>query len=155
MFNLSDYIGPIIIFLLIASRLVKTQPVKDSFKGVIILIVIGAVSVYHALPDLTLNFATIVIIAWSCITGLVFGAIRGTTVKVYLDRQTNTWMRSGSIMTIIVFVIGVAVNEGVAHLLLSNASSISGVTEMLHMGLSILAGRIVHLNKRAIAQGRR
>lgn len=155
MFNLSDYIGPIIIFLLIASRLVKTQPVKDSFKGVIILIVIGAVSVYHALPGLTINFATIVIIAWSCITGLVFGAIRGTTVKVYLDRQTNTWMRSGSIMTIIVFVIGVVVNEGVAHLLLSNASSISGVTEMLHMGLSILAGRIVHLNKRAIAQGRR
>ena len=155
MFNLSDYIGPIIIFLLIASRLVKTQPVKDSFKGVIILIVIGAVSVYYALPGLTINFATIVIIAWSCITGLVFGAIRGTTVKVYLDRQTNTWMRSGSIMTIIVFVIGVVVNEGVAHLLLSNASSISGVTEMLHMGLSILAGRIVHLNKRAIAQGRR
>lgn len=155
MFNLSDYIGPIIIFLLIASKLVKTQPVKDSFKGVIILIVIGAASVYQALPGLTFNFATIAIIAWSCITGVVFGAIRGTTVKVYLDTKTNVWMRSGSIMTIIIFVIGIAVNEGVAHLISADASSISGVTEMLHMGLSILAGRIVHLNKRAMAQGRR
>ncbi|CAH0418536.1 DUF1453 domain-containing protein [Periweissella ghanensis] len=154
MFNLSDYIGLILIFLFILMRMLREQELKDSFKGIAIIIVIGLYSLYKALPSLNLNLATIMAIIVSCATGIGFGVLRGTTVKIYQDTNTGVWMRRGTFMTILVFIIGIAVNEIIAHVLVHGMSSISSVTQTLHMGLSILGGRLVHLSKRAAAQKR-
>lgn len=48
-------------------------------------------------------------------------------------------------MTLVVFVVGIIVNELVAHFLLHGDHSMSGITQTLHMGLSIIGRKFINL----------
>lgn len=87
--NLANFIVPAIIFVFILMRMLRESPLKESYKGSIIIIIIGAITVINALKGITLTANIIIEIIFACVSGLGFGLLRGTTIKVYYSETQN------------------------------------------------------------------
>lgn len=150
--NLSMYIGPLLIFGFILMRMLRETPLKESYRGSLIIIIIGVVTVVSGLKGVPLTSAIIFDVIFASISGLMFGLLRGTTFKVYFSHEQNTWVRKGSWLTLLVFFVGIIINELVAHFVLHGDRSINGITQTLHMGLSIIGRKFINLQAKEKSQ---
>ncbi|WP_436855412.1 hypothetical protein [Staphylococcus caeli] len=140
----------LLMILLISRIMLKEKEIDFKSKAPLILIIIGlllTIDIIHAYHD---NMTMYLYMIATCITGLVFGLIRGTTIKVWLDPKSNKWMKKGTIITVIIFIIGIAVNVGIEKLLFPDfVSGLNTIMTTLHIGVTLYAVKI--MLKRKIA----
>ncbi|WP_433213464.1 hypothetical protein [Microtetraspora malaysiensis] len=135
-------IWPMIVALLVIGVVVKRfvgEPLnaRDLFGPPVVLLAIGV-------SNATWGVWTVV----GCVVGLLFGALRGLTLRLFV-KQGHLWQRY-TLWTVLVWIISAAVNFGI--------SLVSGMPEharpiALTIGVSLL-GEALMLGLRALDTGR-
>jgi membrane protein CcdC involved in cytochrome C biogenesis len=108
-------------------------------------VVLTGIGVYHLVDDVHLSGGEIVWVVVASIVGLVFGAVRGLTPKLFV-KDGHLWQRY-TVWTVVVWVVSAAANFGIGYL----AGLSAEVRPMtLSIGVSLL-GEAVSLGIRGFA----
>ncbi|MFT4186054.1 MAG: hypothetical protein QM613_02330 [Micrococcaceae bacterium] len=152
--SLLNYLLPIIIIGFVSYRMYSERKLKESLKIVWILLAYGIFTMVQALQDTHLGIGVLAsYILGTLVLGFIFGAIRGYTDKIYYSKTEKSWVRKGTVWTIVVFLVGMIVNAGLKFLIdgqgpTSDIHILTGSSTMIHIAVSVLGSRIVLLNRK-------
>ncbi|MFY8331265.1 hypothetical protein [Vagococcus carniphilus] len=141
--NLSNSVGMVLLFLWLLRLIIKTKPIKESFRGVVIVLVIGGYLLVDGWSVLMSHHNSLVVVLVSLILGFTFGALRGLTMVLWYDNEMEQWMRKGTWISIAVFLTGMAVTHVVINWLSNDSRVVLSISQTLHMGVSMLGSRSI------------
>jgi hypothetical protein len=144
-------IGVAVLALLIARQL-TTRRLRENYRLMIILAVIGVVEFVDFLKNHTgVDDPKIVVaVAGSLILAAVFGVVRALTVRVW--RESGQLLMKGSWLTGVLWAIAVAAHLGYDYLVVGgsagkNASALGNSTVLLYLAVSLTVQRLMLLNR--------
>lgn len=141
MFNIVIILGMI---LLVCRIMLKEKKLDLKSKASLILIIIGfllTINIIHMYKD---DFMLYLYMVITCIIGFIFGLVRGTTIKVSFNSSTRQWIKQGTIFTIIIFILGIAINIGIERFFFpSYVTSIDSIMTTLHIGVTLYAAKVI------------
>jgi hypothetical protein len=152
-------IGVVILALLIVRQL-TTRRLRESYRLMIILAVIGVIEFVEFLKNHTgIDDPKIVVaVAGSLVLAAGFGVLRALTVKVW--RESGQLLMKGSWLTGVLWAIAVAAHLGYDYLVVGssagkNASALGDATLLLYLAVSLTVQRLILLGRasRADAKG--
>lgn len=123
----------------ILTRQMSPRQVKDSPKGALIVTVIGLVSAAQFVDHHPLSAVALAVMASSAAVGVAFAVARGLTVRIWRDEQGRLMSR-GTAMTLVLWIVGLAVHVGLDMLAGHGAGS---ATIVLYIGTMLLAQLLV------------
>jgi peptidoglycan/LPS O-acetylase OafA/YrhL len=141
--GLSNYVVMILLFLSLIRLILKEKPVKESLRGVIIILLIGGYTVINSWEVIVENNKGILVIFMSLLLGLIFGLLRGVTTKLFYLENEGKWMRKGTWLSIVVFIVGMIVTHIVIDWITKDSKTIISISQTLHMGISMFGSRMV------------
>ncbi|WP_204358861.1 hypothetical protein [Streptosporangium sp. 'caverna'] len=120
---------------------------RDLFVPPVVLICIGA---FGLVEDVRPGVRDIAWIAMAAIVGLIFGALRGLTPRLFTKRG-HLWQRY-TLWTLLVWVVSVTANAGIGVLAVAAGIPEQARPIALSIGVSLL-GEALTLGLRALATG--
>ncbi|MCU5746951.1 hypothetical protein N9R04_09700 [Staphylococcus sp. SQ8-PEA] len=130
--------------LLICRIMLKEKNLNLKSKAPLILMVIGfllTISIIHMYKDDSTLYLYMII---TCIIGFIFGLIRGTTMKISFNSRTQEWLKKGSPLTIIIFILGIIINIGIAKFFFpSYVTGLDSIMTTLHIGITLYAAKFI------------
>ncbi|HET6152514.1 MAG TPA: hypothetical protein VFE15_06125 [Marmoricola sp.] len=148
--NLWNVAVPALILVLIVSRQLQPRPVREDspFRLLIILAVVGAVEVGQYAQGTTVPAGAWALLAISVVIGAGFGALRGALVHVW--RKDGDLFRQGNAMTIVLWVVGLAIHFGIDAVIAHTshaARDLGNDGVLLYVALALAAQRWVTLHR--------
>ncbi|GAA3793754.1 hypothetical protein GCM10022226_11310 [Sphaerisporangium flaviroseum] len=120
---------------------------RDLFVPPVVLVGVGALGL---VKDVHLNARDVAWIVAAALAGLVFGALRGLTPRLFTKRG-HLWQRYTP-WTLLVWVVSAAANAGIGVLAVAAGTPEQARPITLSIGVSLL-GEAVTLGLRALATG--
>ncbi|HEX3958236.1 MAG TPA: hypothetical protein VHZ03_16645 [Trebonia sp.] len=146
-------IGIVVLALLIV-RQVTTRRLRENYRLMVILAVIGVIEFVNFLKGHTgVDDPKIVVaVAGSLVLAAVFGLLRALTVKVW--RESGQLLMKGSWLTGILWVIALAAHLGYDYLVVGssagkNATALGDSTVLLYLAVSLTVQRLILLSRAA------
>ncbi len=133
----------VFLFLYVIHLIIKTKPVKESFKGVIVVLFIGIYLIIDGWSVITEHKDGLIVIGISLLLGFIFGILRGFTMKLWMDLIQNKWFRKGTWLSVFVFVIGMGLTHIIIKALTDDSKVVLSISQTLHMGISMFGSRFV------------
>jgi len=144
-------IGVVILALLIVRQL-TTRRLRENYRLMIILAVIGVIEFVEFLKNHTgIDDPKITVaVAGSLVLAAVFGVLRALTVKVW--RESGQLLMKGSWLTAVLWVIAVGAHLGYDYLVVGssagkNASALGDSTLLLYLAVSLTVQRLIMLSR--------
>jgi len=144
-------IGVVVLALLIVRQL-TTRRLRESYRLMIILAVIGVIEFANFLKAHTgVDDPKIVVaVAGSLVLAAVFGVLRALTVKVW--RESGQLLMKGSWLTGILWAIALAAHLGYDYLVVGssagkNGAALGNSTVLLYLAVSLTVQRLLLLNR--------
>jgi hypothetical protein len=144
-------IGVAVLALLIVRQL-TTRRLRENYRLMIILAVIGVVEFVDFLKNHTgIDDPKIVVaVAGSLVLAAAFGVVRALTVKVW--RESGQLLMKGSWLTGVLWAIAVAAHLGYDYLIVGgsagkNASALGNSTVLLYLAVSLTVQRLILLSR--------
>lgn len=142
--HLQNYLIVLVLILFILQRLLKERAIKDTMKSEIIIVLVGLYLIISNWQEIIKTNHTLILIVLSVLLGFIFGVLRAQTVKIYQRQSDQQWVKKGTWLTVLVFIIGVIINR---VSVLPFGESVPVVAETLHIGVSLLGAKVVYLKK--------
>jgi|ERR1041384_2479686 hypothetical protein len=101
-------------------------------------LVLTGIGIYHLVNDVHLTGGEIVWVVGGSLVGLVFGAVRGLTPRLFVSNG-HLWQRY-TVWTVVVWVVSAAANFGIGHL---SGLSTEVRPMTLSIGISVLGEAII------------
>lgn len=140
---LSNSIVTLLLFLWFIRLILKTKPIKESFRGVVIVLVIGAYLLIDGWSVIETHESGLLVISVSLMLGFVFGLLRGVTMKLWYDQSESQWLRKGTWVSVVVFILGMVITHIVIDWLTHDSRVVLSISQTLHMGISMLGSRSI------------
>ncbi|MEG0256216.1 MAG: hypothetical protein RR554_10135 [Vagococcus sp.] len=140
---LSNSIVTLLLFLWFIHLILKTKPIKESFRGVIIVLVIGAYLLIDGWSVIEAHESGWLVILVSLVLGFVFGLLRGCTMKLWYNQNAHQWLRKGSWLSVVVFILGMVITHIIIEWLTHDSKVVLSISQTLHMGISMLGSRSI------------
>ena len=113
-------------------------------KSEIIIVLVGLYLIISNWQEIIKTNHTLILIVLSVLLGFIFGVLRAQTVKIYQRQSDQQWVKKGTWLTVLVFIIGIIINR---VSVLPFGESVPAVAETLHIGVSLLGAKVVYLKK--------
>lgn len=104
---------------------------------------IGGYTVIDSWEVIVENNKGILVIFMSLLLGLIFGLLRGVTTKLFYFENEGKWMRKGTWLSIVVFILGMIVTHIVIDWITKDSKTIISISQTLHMGISMFGSRMI------------
>lgn len=140
---LSNSVVTLLLFLWFIRLILKTKPIKESFRGVVIVLVIGAYLLIDGWSVIETHESGLLVISVSLMLGFVFGLLRGVTMKLWYDQSESQWLRKGTWVSVVVFILGMVITHIVIDWLTHDSRVVLSISQTLHMGISMLGSRSI------------
>ena len=143
-------IGIAVLALLIARQL-RTRRLRENYRLMAILAVIGVIEFANFLKGHTENETKIIVaVIGSLVLAAAFGVLRALTVKVW--RESGQLLMKGSWLTGVLWAIAVAAHLGYDYLVVGsdagkNASALGNSTVLLYLAVSLTVQRLILLTR--------
>ncbi|MFT4246233.1 MAG: hypothetical protein QM571_06960 [Micrococcaceae bacterium] len=131
--------------------ILKEQELKRSFKGVEIILLVGVVSLWQHSRNLSFTDEVIVYLIISVFTGLIFGAMRSLTVKVYYSKSRDKWFVRGTVWSAVVFLTGFIINNLIRltfEKLYHDEVAVVAASSALHVAVTLASVKLSFLYKK-------
>ena len=142
--HLQNYLIVLVLILFFLQRLLKERAIKDTMKSEIIIVLVGLYLIISNWQEIIKTNHTLILIVLSVLLGFIFGVLRAQTVKIYQRQSDQQWVKKGTWLTVLVFIIGVIINR---VSVLPFGESVPAFAETLHIGVSLLGAKAVYLKK--------
>ncbi|WP_447495284.1 hypothetical protein [Escherichia coli] len=142
--HLQNYLIVLVLILFFLQRLLKERAIKDTMKSEIIIVLVGLYLIISNWQEIIKTNHTLILIVLSVLLGFIFGGLRAQTVKIYRRQSDQQWVKKGTWLTVLVFIIGIIINR---VSVLPFGESVPAVAETLHIGVSLLGAKVVYLKK--------
>ncbi len=151
--NITDLVIGIAVLALVVGRQLTTRRLRESYRFLIILAIIGAVQFGTFLQGHPHHDGAIVAaVAGSLLLAAVLGAVRAPTVKVW--RQDGQLLRKGTWLTAALWVVAFAAHLGYDYLVAGdvtgkNGGNVGDATVVLYLAVSLAVQRFIMLTRAA------
>ncbi|HEY6789411.1 MAG TPA: hypothetical protein VI365_19090 [Trebonia sp.] len=152
--SLTTLVIGIVVLALLIVRQVTTRRLRENYRLMIILAVIGVIEFASFLKGRTgVDDPKIVVaVAGSLVLAAVFGLLRALTVKVW--RESGQLLMKGSWLTGILWAIALAAHLGYDYLIVGssagkNATALGDSTVLLYLAVSLTVQRLILLSRAA------
>ncbi|MEE1498362.1 MAG: DUF1453 domain-containing protein, partial [Enterococcus hirae] len=105
--HLQNYLIVLVLILFILQRLLKERAIKDTMKSEIIIVLVGLYLIISNWQEIIKTNHTLILIVLSVLLGFIFGVLRAQTVKIYQRQSDQQWVKKGTWLTVLVFIMGV------------------------------------------------
>jgi len=139
-----------LVLILIIARQLRPRPVREErpYTVIAILAVVGLAETASFAGNHTVSASAWTLLALSFLMALGFGALRGATVHLW--RADGVLTRQGNLVTIALWVVGLAIHLGIDRLIEDNDSAAKGLGStalLLYLGITLAAQRVVTLER--------
>ncbi len=143
-------IGVLVLGLLIARQL-RTRRLRENYRLMAILGVIGVIEFANFLKGHTENDTKIIVaVTGSLVLAAVFGVLRALTVRIW--RESGQLLMKGSWLTGVLWALAVAAHLGYDYLVEGssagkNGTALGNATVLLYLAVSLTVQRLILLNR--------
>ena len=143
-------IGIAVLVLLIA-RQMSTRRLRENYRLMAILAIIGVIEFADFLKGHTGNDTKIIVaVIGSLVLAAVFGVVRALTVKVW--RESGQLLMKGSWLTGVLWALSVAAHLGYDYLVVGssagkNSNALGNSTVLLYLAVSLTVQRLILLGR--------
>jgi hypothetical protein len=143
-------VGVAILALLIARQL-TTRRLRENYRLMIVLGVIGVIEFADFLKGHSQNDSKIIVaVAGSLVLAAAFGLLRALTVKIW--RDGGQLLMKGSWLTGVLWAIAVAAHLGYDYLIVGgsagkDANALGNATILLYLAVSLTVQRLILLSR--------
>jgi hypothetical protein len=156
--SITSLVIGIAILALLVFRQLRTRRLRESYRLMIILAIIGVIEFADFLKNHTgIDDPKIVVaVVGSLVLAAVFGAVRAPTVKIW--RESGQLLMKGSWLTGILWAISVAAHLGYDYLVVGssagkNSTALGNSTVLLYLAVSLTVQRLILLSRASRLEG--
>jgi hypothetical protein len=141
----------IAVLALVITRQLSTRRLRENYRLMAVLAIIGVVEFADFLKGHTGNDTKIIVaVIGSLVLAAVFGVLRALTVKVW--RESGQLLMKGSWLTAVLWAIAVAAHLGYDYLVVGsnagkNSTALGDSTVLLYLVVSLTVQRLVLLSR--------
>lgn len=141
--NLTEIVIAVAVVLWILVRQVQQRSVKQDNRPIayLVMAVIGVVEVANFVKVHPVNSEAVVLTVTSLAIAAVFGIVRAYTVRLW--REDGQLFRQGNAVTIVLWIVGIAIHFGGDALIDSSAKGLSTTTLLLYLAISLGVQQLV------------
>ncbi len=137
---LIQLVAGIAVIAFILYRQMRPSPIGNSPRGAVILTAIGAFGALDLLQHGHLSLVDTGLLVVSTLLGLGISLARAHTIAIYRDPVTGAGMSKGTPMTLVLWVVAIAVHFGIDALA---SKDIGSSTILLYIGSVLLIQNLV------------
>jgi hypothetical protein len=135
--NITEIVVAVAVVLWILVRQVQKRSVKEDSRPIayLVMAVIGVVEVANFVKAHPVSSEAVVLTVASLAIAAVFGIIRAYTVRLW--REGGQLFRQGNAVTIVLWIVGIAIHFGGDTLIDGSAKGLSTTTILLYLAISL------------------
>jgi hypothetical protein len=141
--NVTEIVVGVAVLIYVLARQVQKRTVKQDSRPLIFLILagVGVVEAGQFVKAHPVGSEAILLTVASLVIAAVFGVIRAFTVRLW--RDNGQLFRQGNVLTIVLWVVAIAIHIGGDTLIDSSAKGLSTSTLLLYLAVSLGVQQVV------------
>ncbi len=135
--NITEIVIGVAVVILLLARQVQKRSVREDSRPLIFLVlaVIGLLEAGQYLKANPVNSEAILLSVASLVLAAVFGVIRAYTVRLW--RENGQLFRQGNVLTVLLWIVAIAIHLGGDTLIDSAAKGLSTATLLLYLAVTL------------------
>ena len=141
--NVTEIVIGVAVVILLLARQVQKRSVKEDSRPLIFLIlaVIGVVEAGQFIKSHPVGNEAILLTVASLVIAALFGVIRAFTVRLW--REDGQLFRQGNVLTVVLWLVAIAIHLGGDTLIDSSAKGLATTTLLLYLAVSLGVQQVV------------